>query len=104
MPHESTVNPNDVSVEDPGFCRRISRVPGLANFHPEFPSPKPQDKMFDSAEPLTPCLESAGKYLAFCVSNTTETTPKLNNNSRPQTPNVLNHDFDDESEDEAETI
>lgn len=98
MPHESTVNPNDVFIDAPVFCRRISRVPSYTNVDNHVFSPRPVN-----SDPKTPCSDSGDKNLVFDLPKAS-VAPKLNNNSRPQTPNVLNHDFDDESDEETEDL
>ena len=102
MPHESTVNPHEFSNEEQyGHLKKISRVHSSNNI--DELAPTSTTTMTASTVPLLLDAASANnptdKVLAFSIPKS-PAPPSSCLSSRPQTPNVLNHDFDDDSDDE----
>lgn len=110
MPHESTVNPHEFSNEQQyGSSKKSSRASSTTG------------NMEEKASSTVPSLLAASaiaeadhssrdaqnlndnKVLAFNVRTPVPQSQNPGLSSRPQTPNVLNHDFDDDSdEDDAD--
>lgn len=104
MPHESTVNPHEFNTEQQyGNSKRSSRPPSVNNI---------DEKTSSSVSSLIAASSIAesdlsknepslnDKVLAFNVRTPVPQSQNLTLSSRPQTPNVLNHDFDDDSDED----
>ena len=109
MPHESTVNPHEFNNEQQyGNSMKSSRASNTTGNMEEkasstVPSLLAASAIAEADLSLDAQILNDNKVLAFNVRTPVTQSQNPSLSSRPQTPNVLNHDFDDDSdEDDAD--